>query len=90
MDHSYAIKQYIVREFIPDVTPEELDDEYDLVANGVVNSLSLLKIVNWLADTYDIPLDDVDVSLKDVVCVAAIRRFVERTARQPVPALAEN
>ncbi|HEX4817144.1 MAG TPA: hypothetical protein VFV66_30755 [Nonomuraea sp.] len=90
MDPSYAIKHYLVREFIPDITPDELEDDYDLVGNAVVNSLSLLKIVNWLADTYDIPLDDVDISMKDFVTVAAIRGFVGRTARKHVPALAEN
>ncbi|MCF6469991.1 acyl carrier protein [Nonomuraea sp. MG754425] len=90
MDPSLAIKQYIVREFLPDIAPEELDDDYDLVDNGVVNSLSLLPIINWLADRYDIPIDDVDISMNDFLSVAAIRRFVSRTARERVPALSEN
>jgi acyl carrier protein len=90
MDPSYVIKQYLVREFIPDITPDELDDDYDLVFSAVVNSLSLLKIVNWLADTYDIPLDEVDISMKDFVSVTAIREFIGRTARKPVPALVDD
>ncbi|MGW4800040.1 phosphopantetheine-binding protein, partial [Nonomuraea sp. NPDC004297] len=89
-DPSLAIKQYIVREFLPDIAPEELDDDYDLVDNGVVNSLSLLPIINWLADRYDIPIDDVDISMNDFLSVAAIRRFVSRTTRERVPALSEN
>jgi signal transduction histidine kinase len=34
-DEVFAIKEFIVREFVPDVTPDELETDYDLLENGV-------------------------------------------------------
>ena len=41
---SYAerVKGFIVAEFRPGVTADQLADDYDLVANGVIDSLGLL------------------------------------------------
>jgi len=62
------------------VTSDELADDYDLVANGVIDSLGLLRVVSWLENRFDIPVDEVDISEQDFVSVAAICAFVERTA----------
>jgi acyl carrier protein len=77
---SYAdqIRGFIVDEFRPGVTAEELADDYDLVANGVIDSLGLLRVVSWLEGRFDIPMDEVDISEPDFVSVSAICAFVER------------
>lgn len=79
---SYAdqIKGFIFAEFLPGVTSDQLADDYDLVANGVIDSLGLLRVVSWLEDRFDIPMDEVDISEQDFVSVTAICAFVERTA----------
>lgn len=79
---SYAdqIKGFIFAEFLPGVTSDQLTDDYDLVANGVIDSLGLLRVVSWLENRFDIPMDEVDISEQDFVSVAAICAFVERTA----------
>jgi acyl carrier protein len=74
------IKGFIVAEFRPGVTSDQLADDYDLVANGVIDSLGLLRVVSWLEGRFDIPMDEVDISEPDFVSVAAICAFVERTA----------
>jgi acyl carrier protein len=78
---SYAddIKGYIFAEFLPGVTSGQLADDYDLVANGVIDSLGLLRVVSWLENRFDIPMDEVDISEQDFVSVDAICAFVERT-----------
>ena len=49
MDETTAkIKQFIVDEFMPDVPVEDLEDDFDLLTGGVVDSLGLLKVVAWL------------------------------------------
>jgi hypothetical protein len=37
------IKQFIVDEFMPDVSVDELDSDFDLLTGGVVDSLGLLR-----------------------------------------------
>lgn len=80
MSYSDTIKSYIVREFVPDITTDDLADDYDLIANGVVDSLGLLRLISWLETTFSIPVDDIEINERDFVTVTAICEFIDRTA----------
>ena len=73
MDETTAkIKQFIVDEFMPDVPVEDLDDDFDLLTGGVVDSLGLLKVVAWLEDDSELGPDSFRT-------VAAIKAFVDQS-----------
>ena len=79
MDETTAkIKQFIVDEFMPDVPVEDLDDDFDLLTGGVVDSLGLLKVVAWLEDEFDIRVDDSELGPDSFRTVAAIKAFVDQ------------
>lgn len=79
MDETTAkIKQFIVEEFMPDVPVEELDDDFDLLTGGVVDSLGLLKVVAWLEDEFDIAVDDSELGPESFRTVAAIKAYVDQ------------
>ena len=84
MSNSSVVKQYIVREFLPDVAAEDVADDYDLIASGVVDSLSLLRLIDWLEREFEIPIDDIEISEKDFVTVNAICEFIDRETRSRV------
>ncbi len=42
MPNSTAIKRFLVEEFLPDVSESEIGEDFDLIENGVVDSLGLL------------------------------------------------
>lgn len=77
-DNTLKIKQFIVEEFMPDVPAEELEDDFDLLTGGVVDSLGLLKVVAWLEDEFDIAVDDSELGPESFRTVAAIREFVDK------------
>ena len=80
MDETTAkIKQFIVDEFMPDVPVEDLDDDFDLLTGGVVDSLGLLKAVAWLEDEFDIGVDDSELGPDSFRTVAAIKAFVDQS-----------
>ena len=80
MDETTAkIKQFIVDEFMPDVPVEDLDDDFDLLTGGVVDSLGLLKVVAWLEDEFDIGVDDSALGPDSFRTVAAIKAFVDQS-----------
>jgi acyl carrier protein len=72
------IKEFIVEEFMPDVPVEELEDDFDLLTGGVVDSLGLLKVVAWLEDEFDIAVDDSELGPDSFRTVAAIKAYVDR------------
>jgi acyl carrier protein len=62
MSDEKIITTYIVREFLPDVHESELDSDYDLLKNGVIDSLALLRVVDWIAEEFDVSIEDLDLS----------------------------
>lgn len=78
MSDTQVIKQFVVAEFLPDVPAAELADDFDLVENGVIDSLGLLKLLAWLEDQFDLPVDDLELDPDSLRSVAAISGLVGR------------
>jgi acyl carrier protein len=76
MDETPKVKQFIVEEFMPDVSVEELDADFDLLTGGVVDSLGLLKVVAWLEAEYDIGVDESELGPESFRTVAAINTYI--------------
>jgi acyl carrier protein len=84
MSHAQTITQYVVEEFLPDVSPDELAADHDLLADGVVDSLGLLKLIAWIEDRFDITVDDSALDPDNFRTVDAIDAFVEDAAKRKV------
>ena len=82
MDHTAIITHYLVEEFLPDLDVADLSPDYDLFAGGVIDSLALLKIIDWLGDRFQLNLDDVEISPDDFRTVHAINTFVGAAGAQ--------
>ncbi|MGH9213787.1 MAG: phosphopantetheine-binding protein [Acidimicrobiales bacterium] len=77
------IKQFVVDEFLPDVSLDELDPGHDLLAGGVIDSLATLKVISWLEGEFGVSIFDQDFGLDDLASVAAIESFIRRTTAGP-------
>lgn len=77
-----AIKQFVIEEFLPDVTAADLDCDYDLVAGGVIDSLGVLKLIAWAEDTFGLSAEDIELDPDDFRSVTAICRFVEKASSE--------
>ena len=77
-DSTPQVKQFIVDEFMPDVSVDELNADFDLLEGGVVDSLGLLKVVAWLESEYDLEVDDSELGPDSFRTVAAIKEYVDQ------------
>src|SRR5438067_342524 len=75
------IKQFIVDEFMPDVSVDELDSDFDLLTGGVVDSLGLLQMVAWLETEFDVAVDTSQLGPESFRTVDARTRDQDRVAR---------
>lgn len=82
IDHTNTIKDFIIEEFMPDVPVEQLETDYDLLAGGVIDSLGVLRVLVWLEDTFQIPLDDAEIVPESFRSVEAISAFIEHMRTQ--------
>lgn len=72
------IRVFIGEQIVQDVAPDEIPHDYDLVENGILDSLALVRLIAWIGETFGIPVDDLDLAPDDFRTMAAIRDFVER------------
>ena len=78
-DSTAQVKQFIVDEFMPDVSVDELGADFDLLEGGVVDSLGLLKVVAWLESEYDIEVDDSELGPDSFRTPQAIATYVDES-----------
>ena len=76
-DETAKIKGFIVEEFMPDISVDELDSDFDLLTGGVVDSLGLLQFVAWMEDEFDIGVDDSELGPDSFRTVTAIKEYVD-------------
>ncbi|CZF77615.1 Phosphopantetheine attachment site [Grimontia celer] len=78
MNYSQEIKAYICEELAPDVSPEMLPSDCNLLKSGVVDSLSLVRLVAWIEEEYDIPTGELDIAPEDFSSVDSINEFIHK------------
>lgn len=52
-----TVKEYILREFLPGEDASELDDSVLLITNGILDSVSVVKMVGFLEENYGIQFE---------------------------------
>lgn len=77
MERRAEIKKFLIEEFALDISADELPDDYDLLANGVIDSLGLLTLVSWLENRYALGIDAMDVSPLNFRTVEAIDTYLD-------------
>ncbi|PZT71685.1 MULTISPECIES: phosphopantetheine-binding protein [unclassified Streptomyces] len=83
MSNTATIKQFLIEEFLPDLTQDQLADDQDLLSSGAIDSLGLLKLIAWVEDRFGLAVDDTDLDPNNFRSVTAIGTFVAN-ARQGV------
>ena len=62
----------------------DLADDHDLLADGVIDSLGLLKLIAWVDDRFQLAVDDTALNPDNFRSVRAIDTFVR--SAQPTAA----
>lgn len=77
MSHVDTIKQFVIEEFLPDVSAHELGVDHDLLADGVIDSLGVLKLITWVEDHFELSVDDSALDPNNFRSVMAIDSFIK-------------
>jgi acyl carrier protein len=85
VDDTAKIKQFIVDEFMPDMSPDELDNDFDLQTGGAVDSLGLLKLVAWMETEFGVSVDESELGPDSLRTVDSIKAFIDER-REPANA----
>jgi acyl carrier protein len=75
------INDYISRELVQDASLLPLGNTTSLLETGVLDSLSLLRLVVFVQEQFGITVGDVDLAPEHFDSVDAISAFLRRRAR---------
>jgi acyl carrier protein len=51
-----AVKEFVLREFLPGEDPDELEDDTPLITGGILDSIATLKLVAFLEEQFGISI----------------------------------
>lgn len=85
MSNIDTIKRFLIEEFLPDVSASDIDVEHDLLADGVIDSLGVLKLIAWLEERFTLAVSDTELDPDNFRSVAAIEQFIT-DSRKPAAA----
>jgi acyl carrier protein len=76
-----VINDYISRELVPDAALLPLANDTSLLDSGILDSLSLLRLVVFLEERFEITMGDADLLPENFASVNAICTYLR--AREP-------
>jgi len=71
-----VVKEFLLREFLPGETPEELTDSTPLITGGILDSIATLKLVEFLENKYGFEFQPHEVDAEHLNTVLHIAKFV--------------
>jgi acyl carrier protein len=75
-DVKNTVKEYILGEFLPGESPDQLTDSTPLMTGGILNSLATLKLVMFLEERFKIELQSHETDADHMNTIADIASLV--------------
>jgi acyl carrier protein len=75
-DVQAIVKQFILKEFLPDTNPSELTESTPLVTAAILDSLATLRLVAFLEERFGIELQAHEASVENLNTIQDIERLV--------------
>lgn len=71
-----TVKDYILEEFLPGENPEALDDSTRMVSDGILDSISTIRLVSFLEERYGVRFEAHEMSPENLDTLPDIARTV--------------
>ena len=75
------LKNILLTEIAVDLGKKSLDPDEDLLEQGIIDSLGIMKLVLFMEETYGIAVADEEVVPENFQTVSMMVRFVEQKMR---------
>ena len=71
-----VIKDYILREFMSDDPEKVLDDEEALIQGGVIDSLGIFLLINFIEKQFSIKIEPEDIVVENFETIDSIKNLI--------------
>lgn len=76
MDALSTIKRYIVTEIMHELDENVLDNEAALIEGGIIDSMSLIELVNLIEEKFGFKITDEELDIENFKTVNALAGFI--------------
>jgi acyl carrier protein len=71
-----TVRQFILANFLQGEDPSNLTDDTELKESGILDSLSTLKLVSFVEETFKVEFEANDLDAGNLASLASIERLV--------------
>ena len=71
-----TVKTFILTQFLPGVSPDELTDATPLITGGILDSLATLQLVTFLEEEYGIKIEAHEADVDHLNTISDIAELV--------------
>ncbi|TAN68714.1 MAG: acyl carrier protein [Methylobacter sp.] len=72
------LREHIINQYIKTKEPEGFNDDYNLIDEGILDSLAIMNLIAWLEKHFSIEFDEGDIVLEHFSSVNALVDFVQK------------
>jgi acyl carrier protein len=73
-----TIREFIVSNYLPGESPDNLRDDTPLLSSGILDSLGTLGLVSFISEKFGVELDVYDTSVEHFDRIEDIAQSIER------------
>jgi len=77
-----TIRNFVTSSLVKKREQLEIRDDDNIIMNGILDSLAIIKMINFLEDHYGFSIKDEDVLPENFESIEAISSFVDRVSNQ--------
>lgn len=78
MSLQQVLRENIINQYLKGKEPEGFNDDYNLIDEGILDSLAIMNLIAWLEKHFSIEFDEGDIVLENFSSVNALLGFVQR------------
>jgi len=82
------LEQFLLSEIAVDLGKKSLAPDDDLLEQGIIDSMGIMKLIVFMEETFGISVEDEDVIPENFQCLASMVEFVEQKMGNSPPATA--
>ena len=73
-----VLREHIINQYLKGKEPEGFNDDYNLIDEGILDSLAIMNLIAWLEKHFSIEFDEGDIVLENFSSVNALLGFVQQ------------
>ena len=82
MDVVEELRSYLLSKLNVDINKDSITPDEDLIAQGLIDSLGMLGLVDFMEDVFAIKVDNEDLLPENFQNLNSLKEFIERKKKQ--------